>query len=61
MSTTTTDNPDSTITQVNAAERYGVSDRTIRRWEKAGWISGTRVRGVKLYPVKKLEKLVGLR
>lgn len=50
-----------TITQVRAAERYGVSDRTLRRWEKANLISGKRVRGLKLYPIDKLEELVGLR
>ena len=39
----------------------GVSDRTIRRWERAKLIEGKRIRGVKLYPLAKLEELAGLR
>lgn len=50
-----------TISQARAAERYGVSDRTIRRWERAGLIHGTRVRGLKLYVVRQIQQLVGLR
>lgn len=50
-----------TIKQVEAAQRYGVTDRTIRNWEKRGRIVGKKIGGVKLYPVEKLEQLVGLR
>lgn len=48
-----------TITQVDAAARYGVSDRTIRNWEKRGQIKGKRVGGLKLYPVAQLDRLTG--
>jgi len=50
-----------TIKQTDAAKRYGLSDRTIRRWEKAGLVQGKRVRGVKLYPLAKIDELAGLR
>jgi excisionase family DNA binding protein len=52
-----------TINQIEASKRFGVSDRTIRRWERAGLIRGTRVRGrgVKLYAVDQLEQVAGLR
>lgn len=50
-----------TITQADASRRYGVSDRTIRRWDRAKLIEGKRVRGVKLYPLKKMDELAGLK
>jgi len=50
-----------TITQTNAAKRYGVTDRTLRNWEKEKRIKGTRVGGLKLYSIAELDKLVGLR
>jgi DNA-binding transcriptional MerR regulator len=49
-----------TIKQVDAAKRYGVTDRTIRRWEREKLIQGKRVCGVKLYPVKALDELCGV-
>lgn len=48
-----------TITQVDAAKRYGVSDRTIRQWEADGLIKGTKIRNLKLYSVSKLDELTG--
>jgi DNA-binding transcriptional MerR regulator len=47
------------ITQVEAARRYGVTDRTIRNWEKRGHIAGKRVDGLKFYPVAQLDRLTG--
>lgn len=48
-----------TIKQVDAARRYGVSDRTLRRWEKKGLLTGTRVQGTRFYQVAQIERLVG--
>lgn len=47
------------VPQVKAARMLGVTDRTIRNWDKAGIIKGTKVDGVKLYQVAELKKLVG--
>jgi hypothetical protein len=49
------------IHQSEAAKRCGVSDRTVRRWERDGLIEGKRVRGLKMYPLKQLEDLAGLK
>lgn len=49
------------ISQTDAAKRYGLSERTIRRWEKARLVKGKRVLGVKLYPLKEIDALAGLR
>lgn len=46
------------ITQLKASLRYGVSDRTIRRWERQGLVAGTRTGGHKLYSVSDLDRLV---
>jgi DNA-binding transcriptional MerR regulator len=48
-----------TIKQIDAARKFGVSDRTLRRWEKRGLIKGTRVIGLKFYPLSDLRKLTG--
>ncbi|HYE19230.1 MAG TPA: MerR family DNA-binding transcriptional regulator [Tepidisphaeraceae bacterium] len=46
------------VNQVEAARRVGVTDRTLRRWEKRGLIRSRRVNnGVRLYPVDRLEAL----
>lgn len=48
------------MNQTKSAAAVGVTDRTIRNWEKRGLISGRRVGGgVKLYPIEDLRKLVG--
>jgi excisionase family DNA binding protein len=57
----TTTAPQLTITQARAAKRFGVSTRTIRRWEERGLIKGTKVGGLKLYPFARIAWLVGLR
>lgn len=50
-----------TITQMGASRRFGVSDRTIRRWERAKLITAKRVGNLKLYDLAKIESLVGVR
>lgn len=40
-----------TVKQVDAAEMAGVSERTIRRWDRQGLVCGKTVRGVRLYEV----------
>lgn len=49
-----------TIKQIDAAKAVGVTDRTIRNWEKRGLITGKRQQGVKLYPYAKLKELAGV-
>jgi DNA-binding transcriptional MerR regulator len=61
MMTTTSGQPEPlAVTQVEAARRLTVSDRTIRRWEKKGLLTGTRRQGVKLYPFARLKELAGV-
>ena len=45
------------LPQVKAAAHFGVTDRTLRNWEKRKWLTGTRVGGVKLYARADLERL----
>jgi predicted site-specific integrase-resolvase len=40
-----------------AAKLFGVSDRTIRRWEGHGWITGRRIAKQRFYPFAELEHL----
>jgi len=47
------------VKQVEAAKLIGVTDQTIRNWERQGKIKGTRVGGAKLYPFADLKRLVG--
>jgi DNA-binding transcriptional MerR regulator len=49
------------LPQMQAARAIGVTDRTLRRWEREGLIAGRRVRrgGVKLYAVEQLRALAG--
>lgn len=49
------------LPQTKAAKAMGVTDRTLRNWEKAGLIVGTYCGGVKLYPVSRLKELAGIR
>lgn len=51
------------LPQSKAAKALGITDRTLRNWEKAGLIEGHRPRpgGVKLYAIDKLRALVGIR
>lgn len=46
------------VTQVEAARRLTVTDRTIRNWERAGKITGKRVGGLKMYLYADLKRLV---
>jgi hypothetical protein len=48
------------VPQVEAARLLGVTDRTIRNWDRAGVLVGRKVRGVKLYPVAELKKVAGV-
>lgn len=48
------------MTQKAIASYFGLSTRTIRRWDKRGVLRGKRVEGVKLYPVDQVSKLMGL-
>lgn len=48
------------VTQIQAAKSLGVTDRTIRNWEKQGRLIGRRVGGVKLYPWTRLCELAGV-
>jgi predicted site-specific integrase-resolvase len=52
--------PPPAVSQTKAADLFGVSDRTIRRWEKDGLITGRRVKkgGKKFYPYEQLRRLV---
>ncbi|MBX7196208.1 MAG: helix-turn-helix domain-containing protein [Sandaracinaceae bacterium] len=36
-------NAEQTITQAKAARRYGVSEKTVRKWRRAGLIRGSRI------------------
>lgn len=49
-----------TVTQAEAARMIGVSDRTIRQWERLGIIKGRQVRpgGAKFYELAAVKKLV---
>ncbi len=47
------------VNQADAARMVGVTARTIRNWEKDKLIVGTKVKGVRLYPVVKLRELAG--
>lgn len=49
-----------TINQIDASKRFGVSDRTLRRWERKGLIRGKRIGGIKLYPIHKLREIAGV-
>lgn len=58
MNTATAQREPLTATQVEAARLFGVTDRTIRRWEKKGLIHGRRINGgAKHYPYAKLKAL----
>jgi len=46
------------LPQHRAARSIGVTDRTLRNWDRRGLIRGKRCGGVKLYPVEDLKKLV---
>lgn len=61
--TTATENrPALSMNQVEAARALGISDRTLRRWEKRKLIVGRRVGGgVRLYPIDRLRELAGAR
>lgn len=48
------------LPQTQAARAIGVTDRTLRNWERRGLIAGRRAAGgVKLYPVSELRRLAG--
>lgn len=51
------DNSEGYLPQLGVAKHYGVSDRTIRNWEKRKLLTGVRVGGVKLYPKADVERL----
>jgi excisionase family DNA binding protein len=48
------------VPQRDAARLLRVDTRTIRRWEAAGLIRGTKVGGVRLYPFEALKALAGI-
>lgn len=49
-----------TLNQTDAAKAIGVTDRTLRNWERAKLITGRRAaKGVRLYAVEDLKKLAG--
>lgn len=41
-----------------AAKVLGVSDRTLRRWGRAGTVTAIEIEGIKLYPRVELERLI---
>jgi excisionase family DNA binding protein len=46
------------MTQVQAARALGVTDRTLRRWDRKGLIHSERpAGGVRLYPIDAVQKL----
>lgn len=48
------------LPQAKAAKAVGVTDRTLRNWERDGRIVGKRCGGVKLYPMEQLKELAGI-
>ncbi len=48
------------VTQVQAAQILGVTDQTIRNWERRGKLKGLRRGGVKLYPYQQIKELAGV-
>ena len=49
------------VSQADAARLLGISDWTIREWEKRGLVAGKRVNnGKRLYPLARLKELAGV-
>lgn len=48
------------VTQTRAAKLLGITERTLRNWERCGLIAGKRVQGTKLYSYADLKKLAGV-
>jgi excisionase family DNA binding protein len=47
------------VNQTEAARLLGVTDRTLRNWERSGRLRAAKVGRLRLYPVESLRRLVG--